>query len=110
MVSDTLEQRIYELVRSHDGIYLFKKKELTPATDLDSDLHLEDDEAQALMDDFFTRFSVDRGSFSITTYYPPEPPLSDLLNPFSKSDIPQVPDFTIAMLIESAKAGRWLYD
>lgn len=28
MVSDTLEQRIYELVRSHDGIYLFKKKEL----------------------------------------------------------------------------------
>lgn len=35
MVSDTLEQRIYELVRSHDGIYLFKKKELTPSTDLD---------------------------------------------------------------------------
>ncbi len=44
MVSDTLEQRIYELVRSHDGIYLFKKKELTPSTDLDSDLQLEDDE------------------------------------------------------------------
>ncbi len=42
MVSDTLEQRIYELVRSHDGIYLFKKKELTPSTDLDSDLQLED--------------------------------------------------------------------
>lgn len=31
MVSDALEQRIYELVRSHDGIYLFKKKELTPS-------------------------------------------------------------------------------
>lgn len=45
MVSDALEQRIYELVRSHDGIYLFKKKELTPSTDLDSDLRLEDDEA-----------------------------------------------------------------
>lgn len=29
----------------------------------------------ALMDDFFTTFNVDRGSFSITTYYPPEPPL-----------------------------------
>lgn len=24
--------------------------------------------------------------------------------------IPQVPDFTIGMLIESARAGRWLYD
>ncbi|MDO3814332.1 DUF1493 family protein [Salmonella enterica] len=58
MVSDILEQRIYELVRSHDGIYLFKKKELTPSTDLDSDLRLEDDEALALMDDFFTTFKI----------------------------------------------------
>ncbi|EBJ6264224.1 DUF1493 family protein [Salmonella enterica] len=110
MVSDTLEQRIYELVRSHDGIYLFKKKELTPSTDLDSDLRLEDDEALALMDDFFTTFNVDRGNFLITTYYPPEPPLKHLLNPFRKNDIPQVPDFTIGMLIASARAGRWLYD
>jgi len=110
MVSDTLEQRIYELVRSHDGIYLFKKKELTPTTDLDSDLQLEDDEALALMDDFFSKFRVERGNFSITTYYPPEPPLKNLLNPFRKSNIPQVPDFTIAMLIESARAGRWLYE
>ena len=90
--------------------YLFKKKELTPSTDLDSDLRLEDDEALALMDDFFTTFNVDRGSFSITTYYPPEPPLKHLLNPFRKNDIPQVPDFTIGMLISSARSGRWLYD
>ncbi|EPT1859959.1 DUF1493 family protein, partial [Salmonella enterica] len=25
-------------------------------------------------------------------------------------DIPQVPVFTIGMLIASARAGRWLYD
>ncbi|HAC6654586.1 TPA_asm: DUF1493 family protein [Salmonella enterica subsp. enterica serovar Abortusovis] len=37
----------------------------------------------------------------------PEP---NCLNPFRKNDIPQVPDFTIGMLIESAGAGRWLYD
>ncbi len=110
MVSDILEQRIYELVRSHDGIYLFKKKELTPSTDLDSDLRLEDDEALALMDDFFTTFNVDKGNFSITTYYPPEPPLKHLLNPFRKNDIPQAPEFTIGMLIASARAGRWLYE
>lgn len=48
--------------------------------------------------------------FSITTYYPPEPPLKHLLNPFRKNDIPQVPEFTIGMLIASARAGRWLYD
>ncbi|EJO0602991.1 DUF1493 family protein [Salmonella enterica] len=64
MVSDALEQRIYEL----------------------------------------------KGNFSITTYYPPEPPLKHLLNPFRKNDIPQVPEFTIGMLIASARSGRWLYD
>ncbi|ELY6968140.1 DUF1493 family protein [Salmonella enterica] len=64
----------------------------------------------ALMDDFFTTFNVDKGNFSITTYYPPEPPLKHLLNPFRKNDIPQVPEFTIGMLIASARAGRWLYD
>ncbi|EBT0031053.1 DUF1493 family protein [Salmonella enterica] len=96
--------------RCPEPIYLFKKKELTPSTDLDSDLRLEDDEALALMDDFFTTFNVDKGNFSITTYYPPEPPLKHLLNPFRKNDIPQVPEFTIGMLIASARSGRWLYD
>ncbi|EBW7489620.1 acyl carrier protein [Salmonella enterica subsp. enterica serovar Enteritidis] len=47
---------------------------------------------------------------AITTYYPPEPPLKHLLNPFRKNDIPQAPEFTIGMLIASARAGRWLYD
>ncbi|EDB0769130.1 DUF1493 family protein [Salmonella enterica] len=30
--------------------------------------------------------------------------------PFRKNDIPQAPEFTIGMLIASARAGRWLYD
>ncbi|KYE89903.1 DUF1493 family protein, partial [Salmonella enterica] len=71
---------------------------------------LEDDEVLALMDDFFTTFNVDKGNLSITTYYPPEPPLNHLLNPFRKIDIPLVPDFTIGMLIASARAGCCLYD
>lgn len=33
-----------------------------------------------------------------------------LLNPFRKNDIPQAPEFTIGMLIASARAGRWLYE
>ncbi|CAI0894104.1 DUF1493 family protein [Serratia proteamaculans] len=108
MVGD-IEQRVYDLIRRHDGIYLFKKKELTPETDLDTDLNLEDDEAEALMNAFFNEFDIDRNSFSIETYYPPDPPLSTLFNPFKKKVIPIVPDLTIYMLIESAKAGRWLY-
>lgn len=62
------------------------------------------------MDEFFAEFGVERGNFSITTYYPPDPPLRAVLNPFKKREIPPVPDFTIEMLIESAKAGYWLYD
>ncbi|EAU0133606.1 DUF1493 family protein [Salmonella enterica] len=55
-------------------------------------------------------FNPQIATFSITTYYPPEPPLKHLLNPFRKNDIPQAPEFTIGMLIASARAGRWLYD
>lgn len=69
MVSDTLEQRIYELVRSHDGIYLFKKKELTPSTDLDSDLQLEDDEVKNQTVNFLQIFQRQRGA-KITVVLP----------------------------------------
>lgn len=53
-----------------------------------------------------------RGEYGIPgrRYYPPDPPLSVMLNPFRKREIPIVPFFTIGMLIESARAGRWLYD
>ncbi|WP_312240703.1 DUF1493 family protein [Pantoea sp.] len=110
MVVDSVEQQVYELVRRYDGIYLFKKNILTAETDLTTDLCFESDEAVELMEAFFTKFSVAQGNFSITTYYPPEPPLRELLNPFRKRELTQVPDFTIGMLIASARAGRWLYD
>lgn len=110
MVSETPEQQIYDLVKGHDGLYLFKQRVLLPATDLDSDLHLDDDEALALMEDYFLTLGIKRGNFSIRTYYPPEPSLTHLLNPFRKKEIPRVPDLTIEMLIASAKAGHWLYD
>lgn len=102
---EELEERIYKLVRKHYGFYLFKRPILTPETDFDSDLKLDDDEAEKLMNEFFEKFNVDRGNFNINSYYPEQP--SNLL----KTLIPvPVPDFKIRMLIESAKAGRWLYD
>lgn len=107
MVND-IEQKIYELVRRHDGVYLFKSKQplLTPETDLDLDLNLEEEEAEALMSDFFSCFDIDKDCFNIKTYYP-DIPFS--WNPLKKTEPVPVPKFTIAMLIESAKAGRWLY-
>lgn len=104
-----IEQRVYALVRPYAGTYLFniKKVALTPETDLDTDLSIDELEAEDLMDNFFRQFNVERGNFRIETYFPAEP---FSWNPFKKSPPIPVPDFTIGMLIESAKAGRWLYD
>jgi len=104
-----IEQRVYELVRPYAGTYLFniKKVEITLTTDLDTDLSIDELEAEDLMNDFFEKFDVDRGNFRIETYFP-EQPFS--WNPFKKHPPIPVPDFTVGMLVESAKAGRWLYD
>ena len=106
---NSVEQRVYDIVRPYAGAYIFtgKKMELTPDTDLDTDLSLDDLEAGDLMDTFFNELHVDKGSFDIETYYPK---ITDSWNLFKKTDPLPVPDFTIGMLIESAKAGRWLYD
>jgi hypothetical protein len=103
---DAIEQRIHELVRRYHGVYLFKKPALTSKTDFDTDLGLEDHEAEELMNAFFEEFGVAKGNFSIQTYYPEA---SFSLNIFKKPVPVPVPDFTIGMLIESAKAGQWLY-
>lgn len=106
---DSIEQRVYQLVRPYAGTYLFniKKVELTPETDLDTDLGIDELEAEDLMNEFFEKLNIERGNFKIETYFP-NLPFS--WNPFKKAEPVPVPGFTIGMLIESAKAGKWLYD
>lgn len=106
---DGIEQRVYDLIRPYAGTYLFnlKKVELAPETDLDTDLNIDELEAEDLMNGFFEKFNVERGNFKIDVYYP----ISHFSwNPFNKISPVLVPDLTVGMLIESAKAGRWLYD
>lgn len=83
---------------------------MTPDSDIDTDVGIDLPKAEELMEEFFDVFSVDKTGFDIEKYYL-APPLTTLLkNLFSREkDIPVVPEFTIRMLIESAKAGRWLY-
>lgn len=108
---DDIEQRIFALVRRYQGVYLFnnakKQRTLTPETDFDTDMRLDVGEVEDLMDQFFKEFHVDKGNFNIEKYYPVEP---FSWNPFKKFPAISVPDFTIGMLIESAKAGKWLFD
>lgn len=110
MVND-IEKRVFALARRYNGVYMFnnekKQNLLTVDTDLDTGMQLDVSEAEDLMEEFFKEFQVERGSFKIETYYPEEP---FSWNPFKKFPPIPVPDFTIGMLIESAKAGKWLYD
>lgn len=107
-----IEQRVHEFVRGRDGVPLFKCKESVKYnhdTDLDIDLRFDENEAEELMEECFKVFNADRGNFNLKKYYA-EPPFS--WNPFKnrKAAPILVPPFTIGMLIESAKVGRWLYD
>lgn len=105
---DNIEQQVYELVRPYAGTYLFniKQVELTPEIDLDTDLSIDELEAEDLMNKFFEKLNVERGNFRIETYFL----ITLFMASVKKTEPVPVPDFTISMLIESAKAGKWLYD
>ncbi|EEI7359988.1 DUF1493 family protein, partial [Salmonella enterica] len=68
---DNIEQQVYELVRPYAGTYLFniKQVELTPEIDLDTDLSIDELEAEDLMNKFFEELNVERGNFRIETYF-----------------------------------------
>lgn len=107
--SDSIECRVIDLVTRHSGVYMFRKKKYdtyTAESNIHFDVRLDVDDAEELMDAFFREFNVERGGFKLETYYPD---VKFSWNPFKKQFV-DVPDFTISMLIESAKAGKWLYD
>ncbi|HEJ7033266.1 DUF1493 family protein [Serratia sp. SRS-8-S-2018] len=111
MVTETLEEQVIALVRKHYGTVITGcSPEITPGSDIDADIGMDWADAEGLMEDFFEKFSVDKASFNIKTYYP-DPPMGTLLkNLFRREkELPEVPQFTVNMLIESARAGRWLY-
>jgi len=109
-MTGNIEQRIYVLARRYNGVHLINNEKyrelLNASTDLDTDMLLDVDEAEELMEEFFREFNVARESFNIKIYYPD---VSFSWNPFKKTAPVPVPDFTISMLFESAKDGKWLY-
>ncbi|MDC9598336.1 DUF1493 family protein [Xenorhabdus anantnagensis] len=111
-----IEEEILNFIAKYSGTPLFCRKQTLPIeTDIDTDLHLEKEEAEELMNIFFDKFNVNPLKFNINIYYPEEDFhfIADLLAILIPSKRPKptlVPDFTIRMLIESAKAGYWLYD
>lgn len=93
-----------------------KKKPLTPDISLSTGKYpwIWEDGLE-IMEEYFKVFKVDNAGFVFMKYWPQEisitSALLSLLTPKSKRNKAQEPEpLTISMLMESAKAGRWLYE
>lgn len=109
VTNDDIEQRVIDLVTRYSGVYMFRKKKhdiYTAKSNIHFDVKLDQDDVGEMMEEYFSSFQVEGANFNINHYFPE---VKFSCNPFKKQ-IVEVPEFTISMLIESAKAGRWLYD
>lgn len=96
---DTVEKRVYELVKPWNGRSwrTFKIPPLTADTSLNQTMNMDEEEAQDLLDEIFTEFNLRHADLDFSVYFP-------------MSNRKDAKPLTINMLIESVKAGRWLYD
>lgn len=107
---DDIEQRVIALVTRRSGVYMFRKKKYdtySASSSIHFDVKLDQDDVEELIEDYSKEFNVDISNFHLETYYPK---VTFSWNPFKKPEPVDIPNFTIGMLIESAKAGKWLYD
>ena len=96
---DHLEKRIYEIINPANprSWLTFKVKPLTENTSLNHTMNMDAEEAQNLLDEIFTEFGLKHSDLDFSVYFPMH----------NRKDAKPL---TINMLIESARAGRWLYD
>ena len=105
-----IEQKVIDLITRHSSYYPFRKKKydtFTAESSIHFDVRLDQGEIEEVIADFINEFGVDMTTFNVETYYPE---VKFSWNPFKKSDPIDVPDFTIDMFIQSAKASKWLYN
>ncbi|AKE96039.1 DUF1493 family protein [Cronobacter sakazakii] len=101
-----IEKEIIEFINQDYNpkkYFLFcPKHPVTRDTRIRDDLNLVFEDNEALLQTYFRRWHVEPGGFEILDYFHP-----DYFG--SKEPDPHKP-LTVAMLVESAKAGRWLYE
>ncbi|MEB7586960.1 DUF1493 family protein [Serratia rubidaea] len=116
MVKDSIEEAVlewYESTYNTKPLFAKSKPVLTLETSLSTGKYpWARETGDEIMQDYFERFKVDSRDFNFLTYWPYEKGfLPNFLRPKSQ----KVPDvepkpLTIQMLVESARAGRWIYD
>lgn len=97
MVTDDTEKAVFELVERYNGrsIFTFKRHKLELSTDLNEDFRIDPDEAYELLECYAEKFSIDPGTITFSAYFPED---------FTEPHHP----LTIGLMVESARAGRWL--
>ncbi|QDI55059.1 DUF1493 family protein (plasmid) [Serratia marcescens] len=110
MVTETLEEQVIALVRKHYGsIISGRAPVITPGSDIDADIGMDWAEAEGLMEDFL-KSSQSIRPVSISK---PITPIrrwghcSKICSGVKRTS--RSTPFTVNMLIESAKSGRWLF-
>ncbi|MCT4705393.1 DUF1493 family protein [Enterobacteriaceae bacterium H16N7] len=107
---DDIAQRVINMITKRSGVYMFRKKKhntYTAASNIYFDVRLDQDDVEELVEEYSREFNVDMSNFHLETYYPE---VNFSWNPFKKPEPVDVPEFTVDMFIQSAKAGKWLYD
>ncbi|WP_330982166.1 MULTISPECIES: DUF1493 family protein [Enterobacterales] len=93
---------------------LFRRPELTMETSLSTGkFPWANEDAVEIVEQYFTLFGVDKRHFSFMKYWPNEEvfmPLNFLRSKKNKWKWIEPEPLTLKMLVESAKAGYWLYD
>lgn len=100
-----IEQEIIDFIdRDYNPkkYFLFgPRRVITCDTRIRDDLNLVFEDNEELLETFFSRWNVDPGGFEILDYFNPEYFGSKEPDPHKR--------LTVGMLVESARAGRWLY-
>jgi hypothetical protein len=98
MVADDIEKAVFELVEEYNGLSLFtfKRFKLQTDTDLNKDFRMAPEDAYELLERYTEKFNINPKDIVFDKYFPE-----------GKKNV-HTP-ITISMLIESAKAGKWLY-
>ncbi|KKB03520.1 DUF1493 family protein [Pantoea anthophila] len=96
MVIADIEQAVFDLVESYNGRSLFtlRRFQLRHDTDLNKDFRMDPLDAYDLMEKFAEKFDIEPSDINFTYYFP------------DYGDAPE--PLTIQLLIDSAKAGKWL--
>ncbi|WP_376744986.1 DUF1493 family protein [Enterobacillus tribolii] len=96
-MDDEIEKAVFALVEEYNGVSLFtfKRYKLTKDTDLNKDFKMAPEDAYELLTRYTELFSIDPQAVFFDKYFPEK----------KRYGLP----LTIGMLIESAKAGQWLY-